>query len=95
MRADFLMRETLAYRRDSILMDLADPTITSFEKMRLEEHLSALDDVWEEYKSTRLDEITMLLEEKPAMYEKYIREREPEDLRDYWDADKLYEVKQK
>lgn len=91
MRADLLIRTTLAYRREAILMDMDDPTITTMEKMQCEEHLSALSDVWEEYKMARMDEITAMLESKPEVYGQYIREYEPEDLGDYWDADGLYD----
>ena len=90
-RADFLIRNTLAYRREAILMDMDDPTITTMGKMQCEEHLAALDDVWEEYKMARTDEITAMLEAKPEVYDKYIREYEPEVLGDYWDASGLYD----
>ncbi len=85
--SDYLMKETLRQRRAAIMMDLDDPTTTMMERMRLEEHLAALQDVWDEYFMERLDDIVWLMEQEPEEYWKHVKEREPENLGKYWEED--------
>ncbi len=85
--SDYLMKETLSQRRAAIMAELNDPTITLLERMRLEEHLAVLQDVWDEYFLERLEDITWLMEQEPEEYWDDVREHEPEDLGNYWEGD--------
>ncbi len=69
------------------MTELDVPTTTMMERMRLEEHLAALQDVWDEYFVERLEDITWLMEQEPEEYWDDVKEREPEDLGDYWEGD--------
>ncbi len=86
--ADDLIRSALSCRRSAIQLDMDDPFATSMDKAKLEEHLQALQDLWEEYQMCRVEKITAILEGYSEVYLAHQAKARPaEHLGNYWDYD--------